>query len=102
MTILAAVLMVAGVFFLVVSAVGLLRLPDVYTRMHASSVSESMGAILILLGIGVYEGITPATIKIFALVLFYAVASPTGAHALFRSALRFGIPMWSSDKGSSP
>jgi len=101
MTILAAILLIAGVFFLVVSAIGLLRLPDVYTRMHASSMSESMGAILILLGIGVYEGLTPATIKILLIVLFYAVASPTGAHALFRAALRSGIPMWSNDKGSS-
>ena len=101
MTILATVLLIAGLFFLAVSAIGLLRLPDVYSRMHASSMSESMGAILILLGIGVYEGFTPATIKILVIVLFYAVASPTGAHALFRSALRSGIPMWSSDKGST-
>ena len=101
MTILAAILLVAGVFFLIISTIGLLRLPVVYTRMHASSMSESMGAILILLGIGAYEGLTPATIKILLVVFFYAVASPTGAHALFRSALRSGIPTWSADKGSS-
>jgi multicomponent Na+:H+ antiporter subunit G len=98
MTILAAVLLLAGLFFLAVSAIGLLRMPDFYSRMHASSVSETMGAILVLLGVVAYQGIDAATIKVLLIVLFYAVASPTGAHALFRSALKSGLEMWSAEK----
>lgn len=98
MMVLAAALFVAGLFFLCVSAIGLIRLPDVYSRMHASGMSETMGSILILLGVVAYEGITPATIKVLLIVLFYAVASPTGAHALFRSALRSGLEMWSASE----
>lgn len=96
---LAAALFLAGLFFLSVSAVGLLRLPDVYTRMHASGMSETMGSVLILLGVVAYEGITPATVKVLLIVLFYALASPTGAHALFRAALRSGAPMWTKEEG---
>ncbi len=93
-TIVAIILMSAGGFFLTVSALGLLRLPDFYARTHAVGKSETLGSILILSGLAVYNGWELSTIKILFILIFVLIANPTATHAIARAALRTGLQPW--------
>jgi len=97
-TIVAMVLMVGGVFFLTVSSIGLLRLPDFYARTHAVGKSETLGAILTLSGLAVYNGWELSTFKILFILIFVLIANPTATHAIARAALRSGLPPWTRKK----
>jgi len=97
-TIVAMVLMVGGVFFLAVSSIGLLRLPDFYARTHAVGKSETLGAILTLSGLAVYNGWELSTFKILFILIFVLIANPTATHAIARAALRSGLPPWTRRK----
>ncbi len=94
----AIVLMVCGAFFLTVSALGLLRLPDFYARTHAVGKSETLGTILVLSGLAVYNGWELSTVKIIFILVFVLIASPTATHAISRAALRTGLPPWTRKK----
>lgn len=97
-TIVAMVLMVGGVFFLTVSSIGLLRLPDFYARTHAVGKSETLGAILTLSGLAVYNGWELSTFKILFILIFVLIANPTATHAISRAALRSGLAPWTRKK----
>ncbi len=97
-TIVAMVLMLGGVFFLTVSSIGLLRLPDFYARTHAVGKSETLGAILTLSGLAVYNGWELSTFKILFILIFVLIANPTATHAISRAALRSGLPPWTRKK----
>jgi multicomponent Na+:H+ antiporter subunit G len=97
-TIIAIILIVAGVFFLTVSALGLLRFPDFYARTHAVGKSETLGSILVLGGLAVYNGWELSTIKILFILFFVLVASPTATHAIARAALRTSLQPWTRPK----
>ena len=98
LTIVAVVLMLGGAFFLTVSALGLLRLPDFYARTHAVGKSETLGTILMLSGLAVYNGWELGTIKILFIVFFVLIANPTATHAIARAALRTGLQPWTRKK----
>ena len=83
-----------GLFFLLVSTVGLIRLPDFYTRAHAAAKSETLGAILVLLAGAVYTGFTTHSFKLFLIVFLVAITNPTGIHAITRAAIRAGRDIW--------
>ncbi len=97
-TIAAIILMLGGVFFLTVSAFGLLRLPDFYTRTHAVGKSETLGTILLLSGLAVYNGWELSTVKILFIIFFALIANPTATHAIARAALRTGLKPWTLEK----
>ncbi|MBM4448840.1 MAG: monovalent cation/H(+) antiporter subunit G [Chloroflexi bacterium] len=99
-TIIAMVLIVAGVFFLTVSSLGLLRLPDFYARTHAVGKSETLGSILVLSGLAVYNGWELNTVKIVFILLFVLIANPTATHAIARAALRTGLQPWTLQQGT--
>lgn len=84
-------LLLAGGFFLVVGAVGLLRFPDVFTRMHAASVSETLGAYLLLLGLCLQGGGWQVVVKLLLIFMFLFITSPTATHALAKAALHDGV-----------
>jgi multicomponent Na+:H+ antiporter subunit G len=89
-----------GVFFMVVSSVGLVRLPDLYTRVHAAGKAGTLGIIGVLAGVGVYY-ITNLTVvvEMIALIAFFFLTAPVAAHMLDRAAYLRGIkPM----DGTSP
>jgi multicomponent Na+:H+ antiporter subunit G len=96
--IIAIILIVTGVFFLAVSALGLLRLPDFYTRAHAVGKSETLGSILVLGGLAVYNGLELSTVKILFILFFVLIANPTATHAVTRAALRTGLQPWTRPK----
>ena len=97
-TVIAIILIVAGVFFLMVSAIGLLRLPDFYARTHAVGKSETLGSILVLSGLAVYNGWELNTVKILFILFFVLIANPTATHAIARAALRTGHQPWTRQK----
>lgn len=89
--ILSGLCLLAGAFFCVVGGIGLLRMPDFYTRMHAASVTETLGAGLILLGLMLQAGFTLVTVKLIMIGLLIFFASPTASHALARAAMLRGV-----------
>lgn len=97
-----AVLIVAGAFFCVVGAVGLIRMPDFYTRMHAASILETIGAGLILAGLLLQAGWTVIAGKLILIGLLIFFASPTASHALARAAMLRGLKPRLADQGVPP
>lgn len=83
--------LVSGGLFCIVGAIGMLRMPDLYTRLHASSVIESLGAGLILLGLMLQAGLSLITLKLLILGALLFVASPTATHAIARVAMLRGL-----------
>jgi len=94
-------LMIAGSFFYLVGAIGLLRMPDVFTRMHATSVSDTFGAGLLLVGMMIQAGFTLVTAKLFVLLIILLYTGPVATHALARAARFAGVePQLHDDKGA--
>ena len=84
------VLLTLGGISVLIGGIGALRMPDLYTRMHAASVTDSLGAILVLTGIMLQAGLSLATIKLVAILLFLLLTSPTSSNALASAALLAG------------
>ncbi len=76
-----------GLFFIVVGSIGVLRFPDVYTRLHAAGMTDTMGAGLVLVGLSFQEGLTLITVRLLMIWAFLLFTSPIGTHALARAAL---------------
>lgn len=89
--ILSALCLAGGGLFCLAGGIGLLRMPDFYTRMHAGSVIETLGAGLILLGLILQAGLTLVAVKLVMIGLLLFFASPTASHALARAALLRGL-----------
>lgn len=81
----------AGAFFTLAGALGLLRMPDLYTRCHASGVIDPFGVSLMLIGLMVQEGFTLVTAKLLFLIVLLLFTSPVATHALARAALHRGV-----------
>jgi len=96
--VIAIILIAVGVFFLTVSVLGLLRFPDFYARAHAVGKSETLGSILVLGGLAVYNGLELSTVKILFILLFALIANPTATHTVARAALRTGLQPWTRQK----
>ena len=96
------VLLVAGGFFCIVGAIGLLRMPDFYTRVHAASVTDTLGAGLILLGLILQAGWTLVAAKLVIVGLLVFFTSPAATHALAKAALGRGLkPLLGEEAASS-
>lgn len=96
------VVLASGGVFCVIGAVGLIRMPDFYTRAHAASVIETLGAGLVLLGLLLQAGWTLSAVKVLMLGLLIIFASPTATHALTRAALLRGVKPLLADEGREP
>jgi multicomponent Na+:H+ antiporter subunit G len=100
--VLSALLLAAGSLFCMIGALGLLRMPDFFTRMHAASVTDTLGAGLILLGLMVQAGFTLITVKLIAIGVLIFFTSPAATHALARAALERGVkPLLAGDEVTS-
>ena len=84
------VFLTVGGLAVLIGGVGVLRMPDLYTRMHAASVTDSMGAILVIVGVMLQAGLSLATIKLGAILLFLLLTGPTAANALAAAAMLEG------------
>ncbi len=87
-----------GVFFLV-GTIGILRLPDFYSRTHAATKCDTIGAGSLLLALAVFNGLEASTWKILALVALVLLNGPTIGHALARAAHRTGLDPWHAEEG---
>ena len=76
-----------GLFFMIVGTIGVLRMPDVYTRLHAAGMTDTMGAGLLILGMCFQTGLTLLTLRLLLVYAFLLFTSPIGTHALARAAL---------------
>ncbi|MBQ8699440.1 MAG: monovalent cation/H(+) antiporter subunit G [Schwartzia sp.] len=91
-------LMGVGLIFLIGSMVGMLRLPDFYSRVHASGNSETLGTMLIFLGLAVYNGISITSAKLLIILMFIFVGNPIGSHILAKTAYKTGHPVWTKNR----
>lgn len=97
--IISIVFIIIGIIFMLVGSIGMLRLPDFYSRTHAVSKSDTLGIIFVIVGLVVYEGFTQSGLKLILIVLFIALANPVGTHALARAAMKKGLkPFYSHSK----
>jgi multicomponent Na+:H+ antiporter subunit G len=85
-------LILAGSFFVVVGAIGLVRMPDVYTRMHAASVTDTLGAGLLFAGLILQAGFGLVALKLFFILVLFFFIGPVATHALAQAALHAGVP----------
>ena len=83
-----------GVAFNFFGCLGLLRLPDIYNRLQASTKCVTFGTIFILIGVLVYVGLGSLGIKAILCLVFIFLTSPTAAHALARGAHKAGVKLW--------
>ena len=95
MTVFAGFLIWSGVFFLFMGAVGLIRFPDFYSRMHAAGKCDTLGSLLVLTGLACHEGLELASVKLMIIAVFIFFTSPTATHAIARAAHKNRVPFWS-------
>lgn len=89
--ILSGFFLLSGCFFLITGALGMLRLPDFFTRVHGAAVIDSLGTILIMVGLVLQSGWNMTLVKILLTFLFLMLTGPTAVHALAKSALYGGV-----------
>ena len=85
------VLLAGGGFFMLVAGVGVLRLPDVFTRLHAAGIKDTLGAALTLIGLMLQAGFTLVAVKLLLIWAFLWFTSPVASHAVARAALHAGL-----------
>lgn len=84
--ILSSIFIISGTFFFFVGVVGLIRMPDVFSRMHATTKCDTMGAGLIYFGLIIWQGMTFTTLNIVLILVFIWITNPTAAHYIAKSA----------------
>tara|TARA_Y100001933_G_scaffold246392_1_gene278102 strand:+ start:556 stop:915 length:360 start_codon:yes stop_codon:yes gene_type:complete len=92
-------LVIAGAAFFFIGTLGLLRFPDFYTRIHAVTKCDALGAGLVLLGLAIWRGPDGEGVRILALIALLLISSPTAGHALARAAFRTGLKPWTRNDG---
>ena len=86
-----SMLIVLGAFFYVVGAIGIYRMPDVFTRMHAAGISDTVGAGLLIFGMMCFAGFSLVTVKLAIILGIIFFTSPIATHALAQAALHAGV-----------
>ena len=97
MEVISIIFILSGLFFLIVAAIGIIRLPDVFSRSHAVSLTDSLGAFLMLVGVAFHEGLGKNMLKILAVLALLYIQNPVIAHATIRAALRSGLKPWKKE-----
>jgi multicomponent Na+:H+ antiporter subunit G len=93
--------LIGGGIFGILGGVGLLRFPDFYSRLHAAGVTDTLSALLIVLGLALQSGISLLTLKLLLILLFLLFTTPTASHALAQAALTAGVSLGrAADKDS--
>lgn len=88
-----AALIVGGALFALIAAIGVNRLPDLYTRMHAASKAGTVGSALMLVAVGVHAGDFATLCRALAGFLFFILTAPVSAHLLAKAAHQVGYPL---------
>ena len=93
--------LVTGGFLVLVAGIGLLRLPDFFTRLHAAGITDTMGAGLVLLGLALQSGLSIVTVKLLLFFGFLIFTSPTATHAIAKAAMHGKLRPLLHDKEST-
>jgi multicomponent Na+:H+ antiporter subunit G len=88
------VLLLLGSFFTIVGAVGLVRMPEIFTRMHAASVTDTLGVGFLMLGMCLQAGFSLVTLKLVFLLALFFFTGPVVTHALAQACLHEGVMPW--------
>ena len=94
----AGLFLAGGAFFLLASAIGMLRLPDFYCGLHASGNSETLGVMLSFMGLVIYEGLTLTSLKMIMIFLLIFLGNPIGTHILSKAAYKSGHHVWTLEE----
>jgi len=97
LNVLSIIFLIGGAFFLIVGSIGVVRLPDFYSRTHATGKSDTLGLLLVLTGLAFYEWEILESIKLLLIAVFVGIANPTATHALARAAYHLGLKPWFRD-----
>jgi multicomponent Na+:H+ antiporter subunit G len=89
-----SLLMLGGVSFMLIATVGLVRLPDIYSRMQAATKAGAVGLSYLMLAVAIDLAHTEATVLVMLLVAFLLMTAPVAAHAIARAAYLDGAPLW--------
>ena len=89
---------VIGVLFFMVGALGIIRMPDVFTRLHPATKCDTLGAASITLALCIHSGFTFESVKLLIILFFLMLSSATAAHAISRSAFLRGLRIWTKEK----
>jgi len=92
--ILSIIFISSGTFFMFVGSLGLIRLPDFYSRAHATGKVDTLAIILVILGLVIYEGFSVNSAKLIIIITFVALTNPTATSALARAAYKFRLRPW--------
>ena len=92
--VIAGILLISGGFFVLIASVGILRLPDILMRMHASTKAGTLGAGLILLSVAFTYGEIGIISRALATIIFILMTAPVAAHAIGRAAYKSGFEFW--------
>ena len=98
----AVLALATGLFFTLTAVVGILRLPDFFTRLHAIGKCDTVGLSLSLLGLALLARDPAVAIKLALVLVLVAVANPTATHALARAARKSGLPIWGAEAREEP
>jgi len=98
--ILSWVSLLLGSFFCIVGGLGLIRLPDFYSRMHGGGITDTLGAGLVLVGLMIQGGLSLVTVKLILILFFALMASPTATHAVAKAAFSSGLKPQIDDEDS--
>ncbi|MYF76220.1 MAG: monovalent cation/H(+) antiporter subunit G [Acidobacteria bacterium] len=98
----AILLVAAGLFFILAAVIGILRLPDFFTRLHAMGKCDTAGLSLSLLGLALLADDLAVTVKLVLVLALVAVANRTATLALARAASRAGVKVWRPDEPAGP
>lgn len=94
------VLLLAGSFFVLTGGIGVLRMPDVYTRLHAAGLTDTMGSFFILTGLMLQAGFSGVTLRLAFILAFLWFTSPVSTHALAKASLHGKVdPIVHSSEG---
>ncbi len=93
-------LLMGGAFFLLTGSLGMVRLPDVFTRMHAAGMTDTMGAGMILLGLAVHNGADLVTVRLLLVLALLWFTSPIATHAVAKAALSGGLKPYARGDGA--
>lgn len=88
------IFIVVGLIFDFLGCIGLIRLPDVYSRLQATTKCVTLGTCSILLGVVILKGFCTTSIKALLAIVFLLLTSPVAAHALARGAYKSGVKLW--------
>ena len=94
----ACLFLAVGLIFITASAIGVLRLPDFYTRLHASGMGETLGLVLSFIGLVIIEGFTLTSVKLIMVAVMVFLCNPIGTHMLVRAAHQAGFKDWTKPK----